>query len=251
MKPASTYATDRNFALLLIGPPKSGKTTLSLAFPGLAILDCDRNLAGPMRFTGYSDFLYHDPNEVPEEKRWENCVTFLREACAEPKVETIVIDGLSHLSEYLIRAILANTKMDSARQRGGGELIVAGEPVMQMSYWGPFRNKLYQFIAAGRSSGKRLIVTCHELIMTDEKSGGVVAYRPLIPGQLRENLAGMFSDVWRTELSTIGNKTDFKVRFAPRNLMQIGNSLNIKDPELILTNKTPRDVWSSLSRYFT
>jgi hypothetical protein len=245
MKSSNAYNRKGAFGLLLIGPPKAAKTSLALTFPKPYVLDCDNNLAGAIRrmpkdFT----FNYDSPNEVKEEeKRWKACCDYLKDACASPDVETIIIDSLSTISTYLITAILHDAGNDALKLR------IAGEPVMQQQYWTPFRNRLAQLIMACRNSGKFFIVTCHEQLVTNE-DGAVIAYRPLIPGQLRDNLAGFFSDCWRCEAQDKGGKAVYSVRFAPRNLMQIGNSLNIPQADMDLTNKTPAQIWAELGKFF-
>lgn len=244
MKPAKEYKTNANFGLLLIGPPKSGKTHLALSFPKPVVLDCDGNLAAVIR-RGTTDFLYENPNvdeagkELTPPQRWKACCDFLKEAIALPEeqCQTIVIDGLSIMVNYLIDTLSTQSK-----------LMVGGEKVMDQTLWQPFRNKIQQYMLQGRASSKMFIVNCHEDIIRDEQSGAVVAYRPLIPGQLKQNLAGLFSDCWRTEAKVLGQKVKFLVRVAPKNQMQIGNSLNFDEPEYDLTDKTPEQIWSIIGK---
>lgn len=244
MKKATSYNINSAFGCLLIGPPKAGKTRLALSFPRPAVLDCDGNLGGAIR-AGTTDFFFEDPNvddnnkELAPAMRWKKCCDFLREAIESDEVDTIIIDGLSIMSNYLVDSLSQNSK-----------LTVGGDKVMDQSLWQPFCNKIQNFVLTGRNSNKMFIVTCHEDIIRDESNGAVVAYRPLIPGQLKQNLAGLFSDVWRVEPITLGAKVSYKVRFAPKNLMQIGNSLAIAEPELDITNMAPSVIWSHLSKHF-
>lgn len=246
MKKSTDYKTHSNFGALFIGPPKSGKSRLAMSFPKPAVLDCDGNLAGAIR-AGAADFLFEDPNvddkgvELQPAMKWKKCCDFLREAINLPETEcqTIVIDGLSIMSNYLIDSLSQNSK-----------LTVGGEKVMDQSLWQPFRNRIQQFMLQGRASSKMFIVTCHEDVIKDDNSGAVVSYRPLIPGQLKQNLAGLFSDVWRCEAKALGNNIKYIVRFAPKNMMQIGNSLNIKEVEMELTDKSPDAIWETLKQYF-
>lgn len=246
MKKASDYKVGSNFALLLIGPPKSGKTRIAMSFPKPAVLDCDGNLADVRRLG--VDFLFESPgadadgNQVKPDVAWKNCCDFLGEAVKAPldEVETIVIDGLSIMSNYLIESLTKHSK-----------LMVGTERVMDRQLWQPFRNKMQAFMLEGRASNKKFIVTCHEEIIRDDQSGAVVAYRPMIPGQLKQNLAGLFSDCWRAESQAKGSKCVYSCRFAPRNLMQIGNSLGISEADYDFTNKTPSEIWTKLSGFFS
>jgi hypothetical protein len=251
MKSSKQHTPKKQFGLLLIGPPKAGKTSLALAFPKPAILDCDNNLTGPMRRAGNVDFFFENPNwddktsaEVPYDQRWQRSCDFMKEAIASKEVETIVVDGLSALAQYLQDHIIKAAGSDASK------LKIAGVPVMQQSFWTPFRNWMAQFIMAARSCGKHFIVTCHETALQNE-NGGVVGYRPLISGQLQHNIAGFFSDVWRMEAQDKMGKPRYMLRVQPRNLHQIGNSLGIKEPELDLTDKTPALIWEMLKPYLS
>lgn len=247
MQPASSYTPETNFALLLIGSPKSGKTCFCLNFPKPYILDCDNNLAGALRYHNHAknpiEFWYDDPN-IPEQKdRWGVAVKAIGDAIKAPEPQTIVVDGLTLLGQYLEQHILACPNTGKMQ-----DLIIGGEKVMMMELWAPFRNKMMKFVLACRAAKKLFIMTCHEHNEVD-KQGAVIGYKPLISGSLRQNLAGLFTDVWRTETKNTPTGAEYSVRFHPKTMMQIGNSLNIKDPAMITTNKTRKEVWSKLSTY--
>lgn len=243
---------EQSFALLLIGPPKSGKTVFAMNFPDPYILDCDNNLAGALRYHNHVKkpfpFWFDNPNDEPDPaKRWTFCMKALGEAVQHPEIKTIYVNGLSLLGYYLEQHILANST------KGGGgmnDLVIAGEKVMNMSQWGPFKNLMSKLVMGAKSSGKLFIMDCHEHIELSE-SGATVGYKPLISGSLRNNIAGFFTDVWRCETTNGPKGSTYSVRFQPKSLMQIGNSLNIKDASLDVTNKTREDVWKQIAAYLT
>lgn len=248
MKSSADYKMDRSFALMLIGPPKSGKTCFAFNFPDPYILDCDNNLAGALRYHNHAThpfpFYFDNPDSEPPEKRWKFCMQALKDAIAAPEPKTIVCDGLSLLAYYLEKHILAN----SAQSTGMKDLIIAGEKVMNMSHWMPFKNLMSQLVMACKCAGKPFIMTCHEYVEESE-AGAVVGYKPLISGSLRQNIAGYFTDVWRCETSNGPSSVDYSVRFQPRSLMQIGNSLSIKERELKVTGLTRKQVWAKIAPY--
>ena len=173
MKNGKTYNKRTAFSLLLIGPPKSGKTSLAMSFPRPYILDADRNLAGVLRRFEPPVFFYDTPQEEfpnakDEFKLWKHCVKCLEEACTSEDVETIFIDGLSNLATWLQASILHD-----AVASGKHKLSVAGENVMEQAYWGPFRNKMAQLMMVLKASGKILVVSCHEDTLTNE-TGAVI-----------------------------------------------------------------------------
>lgn len=245
------------FALLLIGVPKAGKTAFATCFDSPWILDCDNNLAGAIRHhasTGspLTQFWYDDPQTVPDPKlRWKFCEIAIAEAVKDPNVKTIIVDGLSLLAAYLEAHILANS------QQGNGmkDLVIAGEKVMNQSHWNPFKSMMMRLVMSARTAGKPFIMTCHETTETND-DGAVIAYRPLISGQLRGNIAGLFTDCWRMETSVvpINPKTHplgvkYSVRFQPKNMMQIGNSLAIKAADFDVTSKSRVEIWKTISGY--
>lgn len=252
----NTYSIANAFALLLIGPPKGGKTSLALSFPKPAILDCDRNLGGAIK-RGVDNFVYVDPhlnanteklldNDKPFERslKWRNCMRFMKLAITSPDVETIVIDGLSFINMFLQDYIIYNTKEDAR-----GKLYIAGEQVMAEAYWIPFFNYMTRFITQACSCPKYLIVTCHEEIVMNSNNQ-VIAYRPQISGRLRNSLAGLFTDVWRCMSSVQGKKVKYTVRTSPQNLHQIGNSLNLPDAEYDVSDLTPAEIWEQKLKGF-
>lgn len=250
MKSAKEYNAQGGLALLLIGSPKSGKTALAMTFPRPYILDCDNNLRGALKHhaslgSPITEYYYDNPGEVSPEKRWEFSMQKLDEAIASPDIDTIIVDGLTLLGDYLQAFILNNTRSDSSQSH----LIIAGQKCMQMNHWTPFKNLMTKLVMAGKSSGKMFIMTCHESAESDT-NGSIIAYRPLIQGSLKNNIAGFFSDCWRTESKANHAKaSEYKVRFAPKNLFQIGNSLAIKDIDLDTTNLTREQIWSKLESY--
>jgi hypothetical protein len=245
-----------NFGLLLIGPPKAGKTSTCLGFASpLAVLDLDRNFAGPLarakKLDPSFEYYHFDPSvredggERAMEDRWASCMEFMKVCRDHPEIKTIVVDSLSPLTEFLMATILK-----ASRTEKHSTVKVGGMEQLAIAHWQPFKNLLTQFITAGRLSGKTFIVTCHEDTLTT-KDGAVIGYRPMIPGSLKNNLSGFFSDVWRSEIKILGSNISYKLRVAPKNMYQIGNSLGMKEQEFDVTNKTPQQIWELFAPYLT
>jgi len=64
MKRGTEANISRKFGLLLLGHPKHGKTSVAIAFPKVAILDCDRNLGGALSRADLDpqEYWVEDPN---------------------------------------------------------------------------------------------------------------------------------------------------------------------------------------------
>lgn len=224
MKTHSEFTQKRDFALLLIGPPLSGKTNVAMCFDSPYFLDCDMKLGNAVSRSKNKPFFYDTIDvdtetnaSVPDEKRWERLTTLCKTNCLKPEVKTIVIDSLTKVSQYLIDHILATS---------GSKLSVGGVKVPEQQHWQPYKLLLTRFISALRGTGKLVIFVCHEIVDKDEITGQLV-YRPLLSGQLRDSIGAYFTDVWRCETEQIGTTTRYYVRTTPTARMALGTSLNL------------------------
>lgn len=223
MKTQSDYVPQNDFGLLLVGPPLSGKTTVAMQFPDVYVISTDHKLKNaiqrlPAGKKWWYDYVDVDDfgRSVPYHEQWARATTLLKNACVDPQIRTIVWDNLTDLSGMLQAHIIAN---------GGSKLVVGGEKVMEQTHWQPFKLLLQRSIALARGSGKVFIVCCHEVIDKDEISGMMV-YRPLVPGQLRDHLGGFFTDVWRCETDVVpGKPIRYFVRTVPTPRMSLGRSV--------------------------
>lgn len=214
MKSAVDYTPTLSWGLLLIGQPKTGKTTTALQFPGKKyVADCDNNLQGPIRWLKenapdrlaeiHYDTINMDENgrEVEPELRWTRLLQCLNTALKDPEMKTIIIDSLTFLSDYIVDHIVAakpNTK----------------EKYMTISDWQPYRNMLSKLIISMRNMKRLLIVTAHEEKVKDDLDGSITI-RANIPSKLADNIGGFFSDVWRTEAEEREGKLECTIRSLP------------------------------------
>ena len=233
MQNQANYKPNNDFGLLLIGPPLSGKTTVAMQFPDPYIISTDHKIKNAIRSLPkdkkwYFDYVDVDDNNklIEPELQWKRATDLLKKGCVDPNVKTVIWDNLSDLSGILQNHIIAN---------GGTKLMVGGERVFEMQHWQPFKLLMARAIALARSSGKMFIVCCHESVEKDEVSG-MLLYQPLIPGQLRGQLGGFFTDVWRCEVDAPpGRSPRYFVRTAPMPRMALGNSILGLPQEFVFT----------------
>lgn len=221
---AADYKPSLGFGLLLQGPPKSGKTTLALNFPGVGCADCDNTLSGPVRWfkenrpEKLKDIwiqtinMTEDGKEVPDDQRWERLIKAINLFLAKPEVKTILIDGLSSVSQYLMDHIISKK--------------TSGEKRMTIADWVPFRELLSKLVVNTRATKRMVIVTAHEEVNKNDTDGSLLV-TPNIPSKLAGSIGGFFSDVWRCEP---GNAEGvYVVRAQPKPLVpSLGNSLGLK-----------------------
>lgn len=232
MKTATDYNTEQSFGLLLVGPPKSGKTCLAMQFPSPWFLDADHNLAsGKTMFPG-KEFYWDDPEvdeqgqAIPKEARWDRAVALIKDAiravAAGSGPRVLVIDSLSKVATYLEDHLV--TKAGT-----GKDLIIAGQRCMTQSHWYPFKMLMQRLVILTRSAGVPVIWIAHEKLERDEALGMFV-YRPLISGQLADSIGALFTDVWRTETQSVPISEQYPtgvkyvVRAVPSAQMALGNS---------------------------
>ena len=155
MKSSSEYTPNLSFGLLLMGAAKSGKTSFALQFPRPFIADCDNNLSGPSEYLkdkGLPPFFYEtinvkeDGSERPIDQRWSKLTEVVKEAVVSTKVETIIVDSLSSITDYLVEHILRSE----------------GQKNMRIQDWQPFQYMLKRLITYIRSSGKKMILACED-----------------------------------------------------------------------------------------
>lgn len=240
MKENKEYNPNQAWSLLLQGPPKTGKTYLSLLFPNPCMIDCDNNLSGAYRLLKQNwpshTFKWETvPSPaLKEEDRWMKLIDEVNIALKDKWCQTIVIDSISSVSEFLISFIISQKGKDKA----------AG---MTISDWQPYRRLLAKLVTDLRNSRKLVIVTSHEEYTKDEKTGQIIT-RTNIPSKLADNFGGFFSDVWRTEVEMIGTHSPiYVVRSSPTSsIPAIGNSLG-------LPNKPWKFQWDGeqgIKKYF-
>lgn len=220
MKTSDPSLLLQGLTLLLIGPPGSGKTPLALQFPSVGVIDCDANLAGPMRYliskNLYKPFKWQRADRTDDDKPielpfiWSNVRRVAKQLVKDPEVQTIVLDSLTYCDTALYQHCC----------RTQGVVDLTG------FMWAPYKRELHSFLAECKASGKTTIVTCHEKIEYDKK-GNVEKYLPSISTGVSAYFSYYFSDIWRCTLEDpgAGKPMVMKVRTASTQLFDAKNSL--------------------------
>lgn len=216
------YKAQSKFALLLLGAPKTRKTTLALSFPSPGIIDADLNLAGPLRHYPSKDIHIStiDVDDtgavVPRAKRWLRLVSELNVLATTPEVKTLIIDTIGKVHTYLVDYLIDQNTSDGKR--------VSGEPVMTTQLWYPYGVLLERLVNHCRASGKLVVVTSHLRESKDEQLG-FIQYGPTVSGQTGDRFGGFFTDVWCCDYKA----GKYIVNTKPSARMSLGRSLDLPD----------------------
>lgn len=239
MLKSAQYRPNQSFSLLIQGPPGCGKTTLALKFPRPYICDLDNNMSGTIRKSRIEgkplDVCYDVPDLIIDEKtgnitgerplkdRYKFMAECLKAAAADPNIDTIVVDGVSKLNAYIIAEIGKQNPTVGNRARGEGE--------MTLQDWGAHLYLWQNFVTKMQATSKMFVLTAHEETSDRTDLSGILVS---VQGKkVQATLAGMFSDVWRCEvtdkLGPKGREYEWKVRTMQTSSLQLKNSLGLPD----------------------
>jgi hypothetical protein len=218
--------------ILLMGPPGSRKTTLGLQFPDVHVIDCDRNLDGPLKYltsvNRQPSFTYDDIRDSG--RAVENCYDAVIDSLKQFKVNddykkrrVVFLDSLSHVNEFIIRHVL----------RQQGKTSRPGE--MEARDWGPFKSYAYNLlVGALEQTGKTVICSCHETKIfqanpRDMMNPIVSGVEPFFQGKVGETIGAFFTDVWRLEVQQAAGGLTKTILFAEKfaKCETVKNSLGI------------------------
>lgn len=240
MKSSDEFIPDKKPAILAVGHPKTGKTRLMLSLPTPGIIDCDNNLHSAIRVAAGKKFFVSQPmlddtgKEVPEVDRWKKMTEEVVKMMSHPEIKSICIDGLTNLAQW---------GLAHAEQ----ELIRAGINVKKeyLAKFQAFIPLLSNIITKIRLSQKIVFVTCHQTFETNDLTKAVY-YSLAIPGQLKDRLGGMFTDVWGLSTQTLGDEVKYFINTRPTNVhVHLGTSYDLP-PKIDVTGKSPADIWRDL-----
>lgn len=238
-----------NFALLLVGDQKTGKSRIMAGFPSPLIIDFDRNLKSVANVLSDEQKReisiidpYTDPKtgkDVEEWQVWNNMQKQLKEHALKPEIKSICLDSLTTLTEPLKAHIVKQADLANPSSAKKGE--------MRQQTWEPYRKLLIDLVMWMRATQKPVIWTAHQQLEYSE-AGAIIGYTVAMQGQLKKNFGGLFSDVWLTDTeSSMNRPPKYKLFTASRpKAVPLGSSAADIDFMFDFTNKNPKEIWHVL-----
>lgn len=242
MKSNQQYSPTHSIAILAVGEPKTGKTRLLMCFPTPGIIDCGMNLNSAVRVAQGKEFYYSQPSlsdegkEIPLGDRWNNAVKETKAMLIDPRIKTVCIDDLGVLCTWLIEHIVNENKRAGTNKTGK----------MELRDYGDLARLLRDYISMLRIGGKIVYVSSHQTADKDDLTGAM-RYALAIPGQSKDTLGGLFTDVWATRATPQGGgKVKYEICTRPTGFhVALGTSFDLP-PTLDVTDKDPAAIWQVL-----
>lgn len=192
---------DPQIRLLLVGPPKFGKTYAASTFPNPLFVDFDNGLTSrELREKNLAILPFYDEQwlrkqypklhvaSVAPVKPASALVTFLNspEIMAMTVEDTLVLDSLSTISDAVkmeltpLIPVFKNDKEDG------------------FWFWRQWSNWFRDFCTKLRSLRCHVVLTAHEQEIRDPETGRVTAYKFMLQGQeFSPRLPQFFTDIYR------------------------------------------------------
>jgi hypothetical protein len=181
--------------LLLVGPPKWGKTYSAATFPNPIFLDFDNGLTNPgLRNKNIAHIPFYDAAFIkehlkePDMSRKANALTnFLRnEATKMTDEQTLVVDSLSTLCDALTEELDKRTPVGKNGEKDG------------FWFWKQWSEWLRGFCTLLTTLKCNVVVIAHEQELRDAETGRLLGYKWLLKGQdFSPRLSQFFTDVFR------------------------------------------------------
>lgn len=165
----------RTMNILLMGPPKSGKTTFISTMPNVVVADCEAGLMSiahlnvPYITVDGSDKLQTLLLILGDEKLRKQQAANL----GLPDIESVAIDTTDALQELLKREILKENRRTQ----------------FQRDDWGTLKERMNALLKAFAALPINVVFTVHTEVTTDEN--GKQIYAPGLQGAIKNEIAGL------------------------------------------------------------
>jgi hypothetical protein len=239
--------------MLLYGPPGTAKTVNAHQLPNTRTLDLDDGMQS-VEWAIRMGIIKKDPREIVYKTILspandpkstfviDECTDTVDEWLAEEDIppeewdrpypqfwDTLIIDsGSAFTDAAIIKALKENDRLGVSKSwtRFQGRLSVTP---MMIQDWGSAGSLFQKAINQWRAIGKNIVLICHQYADTDD-SGNVIAYEPLLIGQLRQKLPKDFDEVWYAHTKGTRNEPKYLFQTTPDPTHHLRSRLGCLDP---------------------
>lgn len=237
-------------AVGIVGPAGSGKTVLGMRlYPKTWVIVGDLNFKSGLDYlrkrgelggvVGYDTISVDDAGQrVAPNLRYDRFWKCIDEATKKPEVDAVFVDGATQVTEAIIAKIVGATQENQ---------VIIGSTKDSYSKWGQVGITWRGLVNQLRTSGKKLLMAIHESKNLDE-SDSIWKHELLIPGQTKDMLPNLMSDMLRTEVKESLGKHAWNVRLLPNARMEFLKSPSIPkngDESVILQDELVKRMRTS------
>lgn len=218
MQPISSFNSNLGTAIGLVGQAGSGKTVLGMRlFPKTAVVVFDFNFQSGKRYleklnllsniVGFDTVTVDSTTGKPFAPNlwYDRFFKIISEMADSKDVDHIFVDGASGITDAIIAKIVGATTTAQIQIQGGKD---------SWPKWGTVGVTWRGLVSQLRTTGKKLSVAIHES-KNQDASDSIWKYELLIPGQTKDLLPNIMSDIWRTEVVEVNGKHIWQVRTLP------------------------------------
>lgn len=214
---------------LLVGHPKSGKTTLAASFPDSYILELEKN--GADRVEGR----IHEIDEL------DQFTQVLELVMADDGIKTIVIDSIDELAHWL--------EDDVAKAAGLNNMSEKKPGVDGWALWAEFRQRIEGMTKYFKESGKLVILIAHCKSPEKDDKGVVITPAGInVSGKGGAYLAAQAEMIGYAYKQVIGGKTTHFLTFQGGPLALWGSRVEELNDKTIMLSRT--NPYSSFAAEF-
>lgn len=247
MPKLSDWKSSDPIQILLYGKAKTGKSWFAYTFPRVVSFDFDKGIAvarNPefVRRYGLRDVFYENFEELKMQKGIASQHNAFDDACkyfdewmkpsgkwkgydtGRDRFDTFLIDSGTTLSDFAMNKaviVLGAMKLSQTFTQGLG----AGLIVPKLQDYGAERSLTEQFIDMVKSSGKNVVLICHEkeVYKGEGKDAVLESIVPLLTGKSAEAVPLKFDEVYNLRVKPVGEKIVRLLQTQPDGLRKAGS----------------------------
>lgn len=214
--------------MVLVGQPKSGKTTFSASFPGSYVLELEHG--GGDRVEGR----IHDVPNLDEFRQ------ILKAAMTEPTVQTVVVDSIDVLSDWMEEEVAKSRGLETITERKQG--------VDGFEMWADYRRRIEAFVTFLKSSKKLVILIAHCKEPKLDANGNLVSPAGInMPGKAGAFLAAQADMIGFCFKKPLGTGTAHYITFQGGPLGMWGSRVEeLNDKTIQLPKENPYSAFEAV-----